>query len=134
MQKTNSLIKSMALILCVATSAGCSVMGNRSYEPWSESDTRREVVYQLGNIYDALQTNEIRSNAIVEEGNFAGRAFMGPEPKSGDVALYFSSLAVSHYLVSLALPSRLRKYWQGGTVALQWYTVYNNCKEYSLAC
>lgn len=114
--------------------SGCATQNNWNADTWSAQDTRREIAYQLVNVYDAVQTSEIRKRPDVVEVNPVGRAVMGAEPKAEGVAMYFTSLAVSHYLISRVLPPKLRKYWQYGTIGYQGATVFNNCYELSLGC
>lgn len=114
---------------------GCVSLSERYHgDDWSRDDTRREIAYQIVNAWDVIQTNEIRRRPDVVEVNPLGRAVMGAEPQPKDMAMYFGSLAVSHYAISRLLPAKLRKYWQSGTIASQGYTVANNCFEYKLGC
>lgn len=128
----SSLLLMFALMPAIT---GCVSMAERYHsDEWTRDDTRREIAYQIVNAWDVIQTNEIRRRPDVVEVNPMGHAFMGSEPQPKDMALYFTSLAVSHYAISRLLPPKLRKYWQTGTIASQGYIVANNCLEYKLGC
>lgn len=124
----------ITLAACALLSACASISSYTGPEDWDRSDTGREITFQLLNAVDAVQTSEIRDRPDVQEVGPIARTIMGAEPSGTDVALYFGSMAISHYLISRALPPRLRQYWQIGSIGERTYWVYNNCAKYSLAC
>lgn len=99
-------------------------------DDWTRADTHREVAYQIANLADALQTRTYRDNPYVYEANDFTAQFIGREPNDRDTALYFGTLAISHYLIARALPAKWRSYFQYSTAAYATYTVYNNCSEF----
>lgn len=117
------------------TLGGCaSTNSYKGPDTWAPSDTRREIAFQVINAWDVVQTNEIRNRADVQEVGPLARSLMGPEPTGSDIALYFGTMAATHYLISRALPPKLRKYWQLGTIANHGYVVGKNCIKLDLGC
>ena len=95
-------------------------------DEWTRADTWREVTYQVANVMDAYQTSRFQYRAGIEEVNPFTRSIIGPEPSTRDCAMYFATLGISHYLISRALPAKLRPYWQAPTSLAVTYTVYRN--------
>lgn len=118
----------MCIVLFLAT--GCS--SARPADDWTRSDTVRELAFQTVNAADAYQTSRIAGRPDLEEGNAVTRAFIGSRPSGGDVAMYFGTLAISHYLIARALPARWRPYFQVVPTVAQGYTVVQNCAEHGL--
>jgi hypothetical protein len=117
--------------------SGCSsipLFDLQSSADWNSDDTTREVSFQVVNILDALQTNEIRSRPDVVEVGPVARAMMGPEPSGSDVALYFATRALSHYLISRILPPRWREWYQTTSLVSASFVVWRNCEKYELLC
>lgn len=96
---------------------------------WTAADTRRELAYQAVNAIDAYQTMHIADRPDLKEGNAITAAIIGDQPSEGEVVTLFASYAVSHWLISRALPPKWRKYWQYGTTGYQGYAVINNCRH-----
>ena len=119
----------LAIVAAILLMSGCSANGE-----WTQTDTRREVVYQLANAVDAYQTNKYRDLPTIEEGMPVTRAFIGAEPSGRSVATYFASLALSHYLISAALPAKWRPWFQNGTAVGTAYVVYSNCQKHDALC
>lgn len=114
---------------------GCAVNGE-----WSRQDTILEVGFQVVNAMDAYSTANIKDvpNVYLNdgtgryldrvEGNPFTRAFIGREPTDRDTALYFTTLGLSHWAISRALPPKWRPWYQGGTTAFHLHAVIGNCK------
>jgi hypothetical protein len=120
----------VAVIVIVCSCSGCASTGAR----WSAANTAAELAYQTTNVVDAMQTAQIQDRADVREGNAVTRAVIGEKPSTRDTALYFASLGVSHYLISMALPPKWRAWFQGATLAGSTLNVANNCSEHGLLC
>lgn len=119
-------MRALLIVLALALT-GCA-----NAPDWRPYDTRREVVYQLVNAADAWQTAQIQHRAdLVEVGPMA-RSLMGAEPSDRDVAIYFTSMAVSHYVISRILPPKWRSWWQNTTLLYHSSVVYENCSEHDL--
>lgn len=99
---------------------------------WDSGDTQREIAFQVVNLADALQTSQIRKRADLVEGEPVARAFMGREPSARDTAVYFGSLAVSHFVIARLLPDSWRPWFQGGTLVYSGTIVVRNCAEHDL--
>lgn len=108
--------------------------GCASSDNWTRADTARELTFQVANAADAYQTSRYASDPTIEEGTPFTRAVIGSEPSGSDVALYFGTMAVSHYFIARALPAKWRPWFQGGTAGLSIYTVYNNCQVAAQLC
>jgi hypothetical protein len=112
-----------AILAAALLASGCASSN------WNETDTRREIAWQIVNAADAVTTAQIQHTPGVIEKQPLTRAILGPEPDSGEVALYFSTLAVSHWAISRILPPRWRKHWQRGSFAYSAAMVVNNCRH-----
>lgn len=119
-------MRTLALLALLALT-GCSALAPK--EDWTSADTRRELAFQGLNVVDALQTARIRDIPGLSEYSPLTAAVIGRQPKPEDVAWYFTTQAVSHYLISRALPARWRRWWQGGTAGFTLGLVVNNCHK-----
>lgn len=114
----------LAVLACLLMS-GCA-------SNWTRTDTALEVSFQAANLIDAWQTQAMRKHDNVEEGGMLAREVMGKEPEPKEVAMYFATRAIAHYLLSRTLPPRWRRYWQAGTTIYSTSVVVANCNEYQL--
>lgn len=112
------------------------LLGGCASQPveWSRADTVRELTFQVANAADAYQTSKYRADPTIEEGMPVTRAFIGANPSKRDVAMYFGTLAVSHYFISRALPPSWRKWYQGATIGVTVATVADNCANHNQLC
>lgn len=101
-------------------------------ENWRSIDTGREITFQAAVAIDALQTAQIRHRDDIHEAGPLARSVMGPEPSAGDVAMYFSTVAISHYLIARALPPKWRDWFQNTTVAYHTFVITRNCLAYDM--
>lgn len=108
--------------------------GCASSDNWTRADTVRELTFQVANAADAYQTSKYRADPTIEEGMPITRAFIGANPTGRDVAMYFGTLAVSHYFISRALPPSWRKWYQGATIGVTVATVADNCANHKQLC
>src|SRR5688572_6254344 len=99
---------------------------------WTRDDTIREVGFQVVNIADAWQTQSIRKRKDVKETGVIAVEILGKEPKPGETAVYFGTMALSHFLISRALPPKWRRYWQSGTALYSATVVTSNCTDFQL--
>lgn len=83
---------------------------------WTPRDTALEITFQALNAIDAEQTSRISEHPSVVEGNSITEHFIGDKPSDRDVAVYFTSVAVSHYLIARWLPKKWRPWFQGLTL------------------
>lgn len=110
----------------------CSYNDKYGVDDWTTDNTVSEVAFQVFNILDALQTNRIQYRSDLVEGSSFTRSVIGAEPSTRDVALYFGTVAISHYLISRMLPAKWRPWWQNGTAVYSGYTVLHNCTDAQL--
>ena len=102
----------LAILLIAAMLDGCAANGD-----WTRRDTALEVSFQVINYLDARGTANIHSDPRFEEGSAFTRAVLGPQPDPNEAYVYFASMALSHYLISRALPAKWRPWYQGATIA-----------------
>lgn len=121
-----------ALLVLAVLLALAGLLGGCAVDDFSRADMVREGSFQLVNAADALQTSKIKDRPDLVEGSSFTRAMIGEKPSGRDVAMYFGTLAISHYLISLALPSKWRPWFQYGTAAYSGYTVVTNCTQREL--
>ena len=117
----------LAAVLVALTLTGCAS------QDWTRGDTAREILFQATNAIDAYQTAQIRHRPDLQEGHIVTAAIIGEQPSESDVALYFGTVAVSHFAISRILPPKWRRWFQVGTLGYSAYTVDNNC-ERGLSC
>ena len=101
-------------------------------DDWTRFNTIAELSFQTVNAIDAFQTARIRGRHDLREGEPITRAIIGEKPSPGEVATYFGAMAVSHYLISRALPPKWRPWFQVVTVGYEGRTVWRNCYEHDL--
>jgi hypothetical protein len=111
------------LVLCCS---GCAS------DNWRSIDTGREITFQVVSAIDAIQTAQIQHEDNIHEAGPLARAVMGPEPTTRDVAMYFSTLAISHYLIARALPPKWRDWFQNTTVVYHTMVVSKNCLQFDM--
>ena len=99
------------------------VIGASECHAWSESDTAREVTWQVVNAIDLGQTLDIARNC---DTYYEMNPIIGECPDKNLTVKYFIAAAVSHYGISLALPGHFRKKWQIGTIVISGMFVLNN--------
>ena len=109
------------LIIC-ALLCGCAT------ESWTREDTRREVIFQVLNVADAMTTANIHKTAGIVEKNPLTRSLIGEQPASADVAILFAVYGVGHILISRSLTPKWRKRFQIASNLAAGYVVFNNCK------
>ncbi len=114
-------MRNLTCVLLVLILTGCA-----HSDPWSRQDTVLQSVVTATLVIDAIQTSEIQNHPDIEEGGFARHA-LGAQPSSSDTWMYFGTVAISHYLISRALPKKWRPFWQGGMIAVQTKTIISNC-------
>jgi hypothetical protein len=116
----------------IAVLVSLAYHGRAHADEWRREDTYRELAVAAVLTMDAVQTAQYRHRDDIEEGTALTRSLIGKEPTGRDTALYFGTLAISHYLIARALPAKWRPYWQGGVIAYEGYLVIRNCSEYDV--
>ena len=94
-------------------------------DPWTKQDTTLQVAATIALVADAYTTANIQYHNLYEAG--PARHVLGSQPSTSDTWQYFGSLAVSHYLISRALPGKWRPYWQGSFIIIHANAAYKNC-------
>lgn len=117
----------MKLLLALTTmlTSGCASLG---HSEWGPRDTVLEVGFQVLNALDSYTTQRIRETPSIEEVEPITRAILGAKPEPKETMVYFATLGLTHYLISRALPPRMRRYWQSGTIAYSASMVKRNCE------
>lgn len=98
-------------------------------DPWRTSDTVMQLGVTAVLVADGITTSRIHDTPGVWESGPITAQVLGRQPSSSDTALYFSTLIISNYLISRALPHRWRRTWQVIELSGHGYAVYNNCSR-----
>ncbi len=118
------LRSSLSVICLTASLVGCA-----HTDEWTSEDTRRELIFQAVNAMDAYTTTRIQHTDGIEEKFPITRAVLGSQPETSDTIVYFTTLGISHWLISRSLPAKWRPYWQNGTTAIGTAVVISNCDK-----
>ena len=97
-------------------------------DPWSTRDTWMQVGATTAIAVDAYTTSNIQYTPKVHEFGPIAKQILGRQPTTSDTWQYFTTLAISHYFIVRALPSKWRPYWQGATMLGHVYWVRSNCE------
>lgn len=112
-------------VACAVALSGCVTLP----DDWSRVNTVAEISYQVLNAADAVTTAQIQHDPNVYEAGPIASRILGDNPSNDEIAVYFATLGVSHFLISLALPDSWRAWWQAGTVVYTGAVVVNNCNQ-----
>ena len=103
------------------------LMGCAHSDPWTTQDKWLQVGVTAVLAADAYTTSQIQYHPDVYEAGPA-RHILGSQPSTRDTYLYFTTLAISSYFISRALPARWRPYYQGSQIGLFGASVFNNAE------
>lgn len=120
-------MKTAAVIAAVAVLSGCA-----HSDEWTRRDTALQLAYTGVVVLDTIQTADIQNYPDIQETGWLARKALGRNPDTSDTILYFSTLAISHWVIARALPREWRTYWQGAGIAIHLDAVISNC-EHGLA-
>jgi hypothetical protein len=109
------------VVLLIMSGAVVSAENN-----WTEENTKLELAYQAVNIIDWRQTIYIANNP--DKFSETNPLFSTKHPSVEEVNWHFTSNAIFHPLISLALAPQYRKYWQYITVTVTGAFVLNNAR------
>lgn len=112
----------IVIIVALAMLSGCA-----HQDEWTRQDTTLQLIYTGTLVVDAIQTSEIQYHDNLVEGGPIARQVLGRNPSTSDTWQYFTTVAISHWLISRALPEKWRPYWQGAGIATQVPVIINNC-------
>ena len=115
-------LKNLAPLVVLATTLGCA-----HSDPWTKQDTILQVGVSAVLALDAVTTADIQYHSNIVEIGPVARPLLGANPSSSDTWTYFATVALSHYLISRALPAKWRPYWQGATILYETRWIINNC-------
>ena len=107
--------KKAFVFLCLFLLALFATPSISSSSQWTKKDTAYELTYAVFHVVDWGQTLYVARNDGFSELN----PILGPEPSVGEVNTYFLSTLIGHFAVSYFLPEEYRRYWQIGTIILQ---------------
>ncbi len=114
----------MAVAILVVCLSGCA-----HEDAWTKRDTVMQIAVAATMAYDAHLTSQIQYRpGHYERGPIAKRV-LGLQPKTSDTYLYFSTLMVTSYLASRALPASWRPYWQVFGIVDHGYGVSTHCSR-----
>lgn len=114
-------MKTFVLIVIFSLLTGCA-----HSDGWSRSDTLMQIGVTTAMAADGYTTAQIHKMPGIEEGGPMARSVLGPNPSSTDTAMYFTSLAISHWLISRALPKKWRIGWQSAFIVTHGSAYANN--------
>ena len=113
------IVTTLALLI----NAGCA-----HTDEWTTRDTILQVGLTLTLAADARTTSRIhKTSGVYERGPFV-QPILGSQPDPVETYLFFTSLALSDYLIARALPAKWRPYFQGSLLAGHAYWVGRNCE------
>ena len=117
----NTLTKKAVLLSWLFLVPGSSALA------WNEKDTYWEMAYLAAHVADWGQTRDIASHCgagLYYETN----PVLGRCPSTAWVNTYFIGTALLHMGVANALPTKYRRLFQGGTLAMELNYVNSNAK------
>lgn len=117
-----SLLLAVMMVAWLTLCSGCA-----HSDPWTPRDTWMQVGVTAVYAADAYTTSKIQHNPPLIEVGLARHA-LGRYPGTSETYMYFGTLMLSNYLISRALPARLRPYWQGANMAAHGKAVIVNCQ------
>lgn len=92
-------------------------------DPWTESDSWKQVAYTTLLAIDCAQTSyEIGHPGRTREGN----PLIGPYPSKGKINNICLATGLGHFGISYVLPAKLRSDWQWSTIVIEAFVVRNN--------
>ena len=112
------------LLVSLLVLSGCATLEHP--DPWRTQDTLMQGAVTATLMIDALQTLDIQYRDDLREVGFA-RHFVGSQPSTNDIWMYFATVSFTSYLISYYLPEEWRPYWQGANIAVQIPVILNNC-------
>ena len=115
-------MRAVIIALAVLTLTGCA-----HSDPWSKRDTVLQVTYTGMVVIDAIQTSDIQYHDNLVEGGPIARRVLGANPSTSDTWQYLTTVAISHYLITRALPAKWRPWWQGVGIADETSAIFKNC-------
>ena len=107
--------------------------GCASSDPWTRRDTVLQVAYTAVSAADHYQTTKIQYRPDLVESNPVAAMVLGGNPGTSDVWQVFATMAITNYLISRALPSKWRPYWQGAHIVGHAWAINKNCNN-DLGC
>jgi len=120
-------MKAGSLIVAMFFISGCA-----HEDPWTTRDTVGQVVLSAALVADAYSTSNIQNVSGVWENGPIASHVLGQQPSTSDTWQYFTTLAISHYFISRALPAKWRPYWQYGNATFHAVWVRKNCLDLKL--
>jgi len=115
-------MKRLPILLTLLTLVGCA-----HEDPWTRKDTAYELAYVVAISADAYSTSQIQYHKNIIEKQPITHAILGNNPSTSGTWQYFASIALTHYLISRALPQKYRRWWQVGGATYHSYFILNNC-------
>lgn len=109
-------------IITLLALSGCA-----HHDEWTTTDTWMQVGVTATLIADAYTTNNIQYKANLKEGGLVAAQFLGEQPSTSGTITYFTTLAISNYLISKSLPKGWRRFWQTSQIGIHGYAAYQNC-------
>lgn len=104
-------MKFFSCVTLLALLTGCA-----SNDPWTRDDTVLEGIYLATVVADGVMTAKIQDHPNIIENGLIARHALGRNPSSSSVWQYFATVAITHYLISRALPKGWRSLWQGAGI------------------
>ena len=93
------------------------------FSKFSDDDKARQKAILATQLIDMLQTKYIADNP---DRFYEKNPILGEHPSEGDVEKYFVACMLGNYLLSRALPPKLRPYFQNLSIGTQRNMITNN--------
>ena len=114
-----------SIVVAALLLQGCAVL--EAPGDWNARDTALEATFQASNLMDAVTTARIQDTpGIIETTPFA-RELLGRNPGTTETAVYFGTVALSHYVIARSLPKKWRPWFQAGSIIHSSEAVIRNC-------
>lgn len=109
-----------ALVILILLLLSCPTL--YATDKWTKQDIELEAVVIALQIIDWGQTRGIANDPEFEEGN----PFLGSNPTSGEINLFFIATTILHVGITYILPQKYRKGWQSAFIVVSSAVVIRN--------
>jgi len=102
--------------------------------PWTDGDTRRELVYVAALAADSYTTARFSRDPNASETLGVARSIYGAQPDAESVLITSALAAVIHYWIARRLDTNHRKVWQWGFAGFHAKAAIHNCRYNEIGC
>ena len=121
-------MRRLVLVIMLIAFTAIVASGCAHTDPWTEDDTKWQLLVTGALITDAVTTNRIQDCPRCYEAGPIARHVLGGQPSTEDTMTYFGTLIIANYFIARALPSKWRRRWQVWETSVHTYATLNNCE------